>query len=622
MSYASPVRGATEVVGRILGPLDVVGPVGHVRPSAGKHRILLGGLLLRANQAVTAADIVDWLWADEPPATALPTLRTYVMRLRRELAAVPAERLRIHSEPDGYALTLPPDGSDLLLFRQFVDRSRQVGDDPAAAVEHLRRAERLWRGPALADVPSDRLQREEVPRLTEERVSALERRLDLELLVGRHAEVVGELRELTAKHPLRERFWGQLMLALYRGGRQAEALDCYRTVRALLAEEFGVEPGEELRRRHQQVLGGGADSAAPGPARAVVAGGERPVRPTRSATPCLLPPDLGDFVGRADEVAAATSRLVPRRPAHALPVLVVCGPAGVGKSALAVQVAHRLRRRFPDGQWYVHLGGVGAPRDPDDVLDQLLALAGTAAGGDTEARAAALRGELTGRRVLLVLDDAATAGQVRPLLPGTARCAVVVTSRRSLTDLSAAGRLRLGPLTAADAHRLLAARLGEARCAAEPAALAAIAEACDRLPAALRIAGVRLATLPDLGLGAFAARLADSGRRLDELEIGTLRLRSVLADGCAELDPPVRRVLAQLGLLARGDFPSWLLGVVDPTVAPDRAAEQLVDASLIVPAGRDEAGEPLYRLPRLLGLYAAELAAREPAARREAARAG
>lgn len=627
------------VVGRILGPLEVTGPTGAIRPRAAKHRILIGGLLLRANQRVTVTEILDWLWGDAPPVTALPTLRTYVMRVRRELAPASPDRPWIRSESDGYTLSVPAYGSDLLQFRELVARARQLADDPLAALEHLRDAERLWRGPALADVASDRLHRDEVPRLTEEWMCAVERRVDAELAVGRHAELVGELRELTAKHPLRERFWAQLMVALHRGGRQAEALECYRAVRSVLAEEFGVEPGEELRRRHQQVLHGeaaptaGADwprqpraRSSPHPARRLLGAPDRRRAGAvngaidiltdrrlggRAGNPCLLPPDDAGYVGRQDELRRARARLMPDVGATAVPILVVAGPPGVGKTAFAIHLAHQVRDDFPDGQWYVDLGGATNPRDPDDVLAEVLPACPSS--WTTELRTAALRARLADRQILVVLDDAATAEQVRSLLPGTATSAVLVTSRRSLPELTGASRIRLDPLTEHDAYQLLAGQIGESRAAAEPAAVEQIAAACCRLPLALRIAAARLALAPDAPLAAFGDRLGERGRRLDELTLGAWSVRSAVAGGYAGLGEPAQQAFRRLGLLGGGTFAAWLLGALDAGVDVDRVVEALVEHGLIAPAGRDETGQPCYHLPYLLGDYAAELAAAEPA---------
>ncbi|MEV6449086.1 BTAD domain-containing putative transcriptional regulator [Amycolatopsis sp. NPDC051716] len=563
----------------VLGPLAVESPPGRWAVLRGaRQRTLLAVLLLNAGQHVPVDVLVEALWPDGPPKSATSNLHTYLSRLRDRI-----EGLRVEHGPPGYRLHVEPEELDLLVFRSAVAEGRRTGD-PVAAAGHYRRALALWRGPVLAGLHVPRFGAD-IARLESKRLAVFEDCVDAELAAGRHGELTGELQAMIAEHPLRERPAAQLMIALHRAGQQGSALEVYRRLRSTLIEELGVEPGAEARRVHAAVLRG-----------------EDPVPrlPPAVWPVCQLPPDIGDFTGRDAELAELTGVL---GAGGGVPVAVLSGEPGAGKSTLAVRAAHRLRARFPDGQLYVPLAG----REIGEVLGDLLralGVPGPAVPDDVRARAAVFRGRLTDRRVLVVLDDAVDPEHVRTLLPGTPGCAVLVTSRRRLSGLAGAHRLAVGPLSGADAAELLH-RLAGARVARERADAERIITACARLPLALRIAGSRLAIRPHLRLGELAGRLEDEVRRLDELTVSDLAVRSSIALSYDGLRPPAQRAFRLLGRCRLADLPAWAVTtLVDD---PDEAVEELVEASLLEARGADATGEGRYRMHDLVRLYAAEL---------------
>jgi DNA-binding SARP family transcriptional activator len=570
----------------VLGPLLVTDASGQwLRLRGDRQRSLLAMLLFHANQQVPTERLVGALWDSVPPRSYASNLHTYVSRLRERVG--PIDHLG-----NGYRLSVEESDLDLLVFLAESERGRRAAD-PVAAAAHLRTALAQWRDHPLADLHLPALG-SEVARLETERLAVFEDCMDAELAAGRHTEVLGELRAAVAEHPLSERLAGQLMVALRRSGRQADALAVYRATRTTLIEETGIEPGAELRQVHADILGG---TASPG----------WPI--------CQLPADIADFSGRQAELDELTGLL--RR----VPLVVLSGEPGVGKSTLAVRVAHLLRAEFPDGQLFAHLAGASKPRDTGEVLADLLGalgVTGSAVPDDLSARAAAFRGRLADRRVLVVLDDAVDPAQVRPLLPGTASCAVIVTSRRRLSGLAGAHRLSLPPMRDADACLLLE-RIAGSRVAGEPTTAARILAACGNLPLALRIAGTRLALRPHLRLGTLAARLEDELHRLDELTVSDLEVRSSLALSYRALSEPARATLRLIGFMDVANMPTWALTVLAGPDA-DAAIEELVESSLLQPAGEDASGEPRYRMHDIVRAFARELGLAEDglAERREA----
>ncbi|MFI0452038.1 BTAD domain-containing putative transcriptional regulator [Actinomadura sp. 6N118] len=463
--------------------------------TAGKERTIAAALLLHANETVPVDKLIEYVW-EVPPRAARASLYAMVKRLRISLGDSDV----IRTTSSGYMIEAAPGELDLHDFHALRKEARQARErgEPSAERTRLGKALALWRGPALADVPSPALHHSLVPRLEELRLETIRRKIDLDLDSGGHAQVVAQLRDLTRNHPLQEGFWSGLMLALYRGNRQAEALAAFADVRRLLDEELGIEPGAELRELHTKILQ--ADPALDPP------GAPEPGRPAVTVRAwdrmCQLPPAAADFVARDLDRKLLVDDLADARGPR---VMVVWGPEGVGKTELAVRVAHELRPSFPDGQWYVALTGDGAsPKPVADVLADLLIGIGVptdALPRSTEARAAVLRARISDRRVLLVLDDARDVPQVRALLPGTSSAAVLVTSRSALGELPGARRHSVTALTSDESLAMLCAVLGEDRVCTEVAAARELADACAGVPQALRSASARLLADPVLSLG-------------------------------------------------------------------------------------------------------------------------
>jgi DNA-binding SARP family transcriptional activator len=583
----------------LLGLLKVVEDGRVVPIPAAKQRVLLACLLLRAGELVTVDKLAEAIWGTALPADPRRVVQVYVTRLRKLLRPG-----LLQSRPEGYVLAVDGGNTDLGQFALLLEQAGQAAeaDDRQAEAALLRQALGLWRGEALADVPSEALHRD-VARLTEQRLEALQRRIEADLALGRHAELVSELRVLTDRYPLREKLWAQLMTALYRCGRQADALQAFTQARDRLVEELGIEPAAELQRLQHAILTGDPALAVP-PA---------PVRPEASAKPSQLPVDVGDFVGRAELVSQIEQLLAGDQ---GVGVVALSGPPGVGKTALAVHAAHRLAQRFGDGQLYVNLHGATAGLQPLaalEVLGRFLRALGTAPGAvptELDEASALFRSRMAGRRVLLVLDNAADAAQVAALLPASPGCAVLVTSRRVLSALEGATHLALDVLDPAEAVTLLGRVAGAQRVAAEPEATAELARWCGRLPLALRIAGARLAARSTWPVAALAERLADARRRLDELELAEVGVRASfqvsyqqLSDSSEVLD---RAAADAFGLLGGLESPEVGVPVAARLLeraedSAERVLERLVDAQLLeTPApGR-------YRLHDLLRLYARE----------------
>jgi DNA-binding SARP family transcriptional activator len=593
----------------LLGRLQVSCAGRAVVLSAEKHRILLVALLLKAGRIVPVETLIDLLWDEEPPPGARSTLQVYISRLRKSLGRHAA----IRHEAGGYVIEPEPGALDLHRFEALTDRARRAAseNDPESALSLLREATGLWRGPILCDISARTLHERDVPQLIERFLKASDERFELELELGHHKEIIAELTELTSAYPMHERLRGHLILALYRSGRQAEALAVYRNVAKLLREDLGVDPSEELQLLHQSLVTGEAEP--------------RPSRENGSwLGPCQLPPDVPDFIGRTAELQLMDDLLTADADVAAVPVINLSGPPGVGKTTLAVHAAHRLRPRFRDGQLYMSLSGSApAPRPPDEVLAELLSALGTDVGGvgeNTEVRAAAFRARLADKRVLVLLDDAADARQVAPLLPGTAGCAVVVTSRGLLAGPPGAASVPLGPLSENEAIEFLGHLAGSDRISAEPESSRQISAMCGHLPLALRIAGARLTTRPSAPLSDFARRLRDQRRRLDELSFAGLEIRTSLETGYRALDGEARTALRRLGLVRVHDITAWLIALLTDHPDADRLVESLTTANLLQPAGTDATGEPRYRLHDLTAVYAAELAERDDPESNRAAR--
>lgn len=593
----------------MLGPLKVRVDGRPMPLAAPKQRILLAMLLLEANRVVSVDRLVDAIWEQQPPATAVAQVQSMVSGLRRALAECGAGTGVVVTRPPGYLIRVRPGELDVEVFEQRCAEARSalMHDQPEQAAAGFAAALGLWRGPVLADVPG---RVAAGIRLAELRLTVLEERIEADLALGRHAELVPELTTLVAEHPLRERLRAQLMLALYRAGRQAEALAVYRETRRVLVEALGIDPSAELQRLEQAILT--ADSSLELPSRPRADRGV--VAPV---PPAQLPGDIADFTGRAKQVAQARDLLAS--PAggdevQAVLIAAIAGQAGVGKTALAVHVAHQLRAYYPDGQLFANLHGAGPdPLDAAEVLGGFLRALGvdaTQLPDGVEPRAALYRSRLAGRRVLVVLDNAAGDAQVRPLLPGVAGCAVLVTSRRRLVGLAGARLIDLGILDAEAAVELLARIAGPERTGAEPEAAEEVVRLCGYLPLAVRIAAARLAARPHWRLSRMASLLTGEQRRLDELQLGDLQVRASVTLSYDGLDGTTQRAFRRLGLLDTADFPSWTAAaLLDVTVeVAEEILDALVDAQLLEVAGPGYPGLTRYRWHDLVRLHAREQA--------------
>ncbi|MER5812488.1 BTAD domain-containing putative transcriptional regulator [Streptomyces sp. NPDC002033] len=882
------------VVFRILGPLQVSGPRGPVRIPPGRQEVILAALLLEANRVVSTDYLVDLIWDDEPPDTARTQVQICVSRLRKVFTTA-AIAAAITTRPPGYALKTEGDLVDAAVFARRVAEARTLRKrgETAEAVELLRLAGELWQGDCLSGVSSETL-RSKALQLDEERLTAAETRIELELDLGRHHQLVGEIQLLVRVHPLRERLRGQLMLALYRSGRQAEALESYRVGRELLVEELGLEPGGELRGLERAILSGavpplpptarpvpfgaprppdrdgspggtawpaggaaaggsgwaaaaagadvpgyvgalptpfgggypdpgpgwaadqapgrpgagptlaahpagsegtpypapsgshpggapeqpsgaypaGARGAAPGPpaaqpdgypgttvpgstlgppAGAVATGpgghsdapgstprptgtlvapaghtvalarggypagtgeAQRAIRPDaapwpgtptqpgaltaptrrghpgeaagtapagpgvppdapgaapgtpaaaplahpdaparrshpdgaagaqraahpgaptptgpgghpgsgagdggagyREETPRQLPADTSDFVGDEAGIVRVERALLGDGGGRAVGVAVIVGKPGTGKSTLATHIAHRLSETaFPDGQLYCDLRGTGTPATSGEVLGRFLralGIPGPVIPESQDERAEMYRTLLAARRVLVVLDDAASESQVRPLLPGSNTCAVLVTSRVRLTGLPGAHRVELDVMSNGHAVELLVRVIGQDRVAREPAAVEALIRTVGGLPLALRIVAARLAARPHWTLASMVHRLANERHRLDELTHGEMTMRASLSlthDGLASED---RRLLRLLSLAQGQTLPGWLAGALldDPRPFASDLLEPLVDVQMLDVVGVESTGGFRYRFHEIIRVFARE----------------
>ncbi|MBT2231996.1 AfsR/SARP family transcriptional regulator [Nonomuraea sp. NEAU-A123] len=605
---------------RLLGPVEVWDGGRRLPLGGPKPRALLAALLLAAGKVVSSEHLVDVLWGEDPPKSAHALVQTYVSGLRRTLAEGGGSEV-IETRLPGYAALFQPGQLDVESFERLVADGRRhaVDGDHERAAESLRAALSLWRGSALGGI--GHVLRGEAARLDETRLLVLEERLDAELALGRQAEAVGELTELVRAHPAREHPRAQLMKALYRLGRQADALTVYHEGRQALSDELGVDPGAKLQELYEAVLRADSalDSAPPAPPTP-----PPPRRPGPGAVPAHLPRGVADFTGREKPLAELADLL--GAASDTLTVCVISGKGGVGKSTLAVKVAHQVTPAYPDGQLYADLRGVtGSPAPALEVLGRFLRALGLppAAIPETVPECVdAYRSAVSGKRLLVVLDDAGTEQQVRPLLPGSPTCAVLITARRRLAGLDG---VRVNDLDVFDTEAgvdLLARIAGSARVRAEHEAAERIVRLCGHLPLALRTAGARLAARPHWPLATLALRLADERRRLDELTAGDLEVRASVGLSYRGLDDAAKRAFRLLGLLGVPDFASWVMAALldAPEAVAEGVVERLLDAQILDHVGVDAVGQTRYRLHDLLRVYAAERAeVEEPPEERAAA---
>lgn len=598
---------------QLLGPVEARDGARRIALSGTKMHTVLAVLLLARGRVVSDGRLSELLWGWNAPSTWNAQIYTYISRLRKLLGP---EVDLVRRQP-GYQLVADGAHVDLVEFERLERLGRRALEERrfTQAAETLQQALDLWQGPALANV-TPHLAEAELPQLEEARTSALEHRIEADLALGRHGRLTSELTRLVSEFPVRERLRAQLMAALYRCGRQAEALRAYHEGREVLAEELGVDPGPDLTGAYQSLLSGELDTL-PQPARSLTSG-MRAV----TAPPVMIPPAPTDFTGRERELDALCRRLTPaadERAAFQPRRLLITGMPGVGKTALAVRVAHAVAGQFPDGLLYARLrADDGTFADCDEVLVTLLRALGEnsenmlAPNGEparTEELLHRYRTRTAGRKLLILLDDAANELQLDPLLPATTDAAVLVTSRNRLSAVPGSWTMALEPMATGESLDLLSVIAGGDRIAAEHEASLAVVNACGRLPLALRAAATRLAARPHWPMTRLARRLADPAARIEELRVGTLDVRRILAAAFRQRSLLEQELIRRVAMRAGGEFTAVSAAVLlrMPENAAEEFLERLVEASLLEARGIDATGAPCYCFHPLLRLTAAGL---------------
>lgn len=593
-----------------LGPLLIQPDKAAVALASQRQRILLAALLTRAGRPVPAGELAELVWDGQPPGRAMDTLRTHVMRLRFALGTAAGSRI-ITRDP-GYLIEASEDEVDALRF------TRACRDGSAAyraarwsaARDVLAEGLALWRGEALADVPSQLLRDAEQPALERLRIQARQWRIDCDLRLGGGEELVGEIQQLIDREPLREQLYVMLMTALARCGRASEALSVYQQARKTLVGQLGIEPGAELKDLQRQILAGEQVRTGPG-------AGVPPLTVATRPVPRQLPAVAGHFAGRAAELNALDSALARHGTEGGMVAIsAIGGMAGIGKTTLALYWAHRVCALFPDGQLYVNLRGFdpAAPMTPADAMRGLLEALrdpGKPLPPDLDAQAALYRSLLADRRVLVVLDNARDEEQVRPLLPGSASNLTLITSRRPLTGLvttNGATPVRLNLLGHEEARELLSARLGVETVAEEPDAIGQIIAACAGLPIALAIVAARAAVSPEHELTALAAQLSEP--HLDALSSTDPHadLRSVFSWSYRQLSPDAARLFRRLPSFPGPDVTPDAVASITPAAQAGKLLGELTGACLL-----EEFVPGRFRLHDLLALFAEDRARQEDA---------
>ncbi|WP_367325996.1 BTAD domain-containing putative transcriptional regulator [Streptomyces sp. HUAS ZL42] len=575
-------------------------------PSAPRLRQVLTLLLLRRREVVPADLLVDEVWGTRPPRHALRALHTSVYEVRKAVREEEGDANRfLVTRPGGYMATLPDEAVDVGRFEQLVEEGQQAlaAGRASSARELLGQGLALWRGSALADVRRGDILQAHAVSLEEARLRALELRLDCDLELGRHGHVVAELTGLVAgQHPFHEGLSIRLMTALYRCGRRHDALAVYRALRSRLRAELGTEPGPDAQRLHRAVLTDDPSLSA----------GAEPAR--LQVRPAQLPPDLVRFSGRSGTLARVAEVAAAGRSGPAAPVVCLVGMPGVGKTATAVRAAHLLRQHFPDGQFYVHLAE-GAPGDDVAVaaLGRMLRSTGMPLGAvpdSLQERVAAFRSWSSARRVLVLVDAAGSARQIRLLLPAGPGSLALVTSRSPLYGLRGHTRVRLGPFTRAEAVEALGREIGDGRVEAEPEAAERIVELLGRLPLAVGVAGAQLAAHPTARLARCVRLLEQCTRenRLSELSTLGLDLNERFDAVVATLDRWERVAFRRLAVALEGTFTAERAAAVlsFDSLTGGLLMVRLADAHLIEQVGETESGERQYRCHALLRAYARE----------------
>ena len=635
---------------RVLGPLDVLADGRRIDIGGKRQQIVLACLVIEAGTVVSIDRLMRAVYGESLPASARVQVQICVSGLRR-LFARNGYPDAIVTRNQGYVLQPAGMDVDLHRYESLVAEARTAADKQESTARY-REALSLWRGPALEGLDSEPL-RMAADRLAEDRLTVTEDCIGYDLELGRHREVIAELGGLVTTFPLRERLRGQLMVALYRSGRQAEALDAYRAARRTLIDELGLEPGEWLQQLERSILA--ADSDLNGPevpagtlsARAAqpavpavdMVGPEPEREPLRAApdpapragqsTPCMLPTDIADFTGRSEQIDAIQAHLAtaaedPQR--LAVPIIVVAGKPGIGKTALGIHVSHRLAPRYPDGQLFADLHGCSSDQvSPMHLLERFLRTLGAPGNlipDGLEERAEMYRGLLSDQRMLVVLDNAGSEAQVLPLLPGNPQTAVLITTRSRLGALPGAVHVDVDVLDPQHCAELLSRIAGDDRVRGEAKAVEALTELCGRLPLALRIAGARLSARPHWSVEQLADRLENESRRLDELNHGAMGVRVSISLTYDNMSGPARRLFRLLAVVDTPLFSAWVCAALldQPLTDACDLLDDLVDAQLVEIDGTGTGTSRQYRFHELIRVFARErLAGEEPPAERIAA---
>jgi DNA-binding SARP family transcriptional activator len=597
-----------------MGPLDLSSDGRECDLGGPRQRVVLAMLALNPNRVVPVELLIDAVWSTAPPITARSQVQICVSTLRKIFLDANVT-MRIRTRSPGYQLDVTPEELDTEQFTSLVatGRGHAGAGRNSEAVATLRTALGLWRGRALADLDSD-LVRRGADQLEHARLTAVMERIQLDLTLGRHEEVVGELGSLVKEHPLRERLYEFLMLALYRSGRQAEALEMCRRARTILVEELGIEPGKRLQELETSILNRVPELDLPDTGAGSLPSGIGAPAPEDKplAMPRRLPASIGDFTGREEHLAEIKQVLAGDDGASRIGIRIVAisGKGGVGKSTLAIRAAHELREIYPDGHLYADLEAPSNTGRVPDILDRFLralGVDGSTIPVDFEEKADLYRSRVANLRVLIVLDGATREEEVLPLLPAGQGCAVIVTSRSPLSGLPGAHLIPIHPMDVALSLEMLTKIIGQERMAAERDAAIELVDFCGHLPLAMRIAGARLASRPHWRLDVLVARLRNTARRLDELTFHGLELRSSIGLTYRVLRDDAKRLFRLFSLIPTSDFASWTAAALldcDPFDA-DEVLEHLVETQLLDTVAYP--GErPRYRFHDLIRVYAQE----------------
>jgi DNA-binding SARP family transcriptional activator len=590
----------------VMGCLELRSGDRVMTPSAPKLRSLLALLALRNNHVVTTGTLMEEIWGNNPPVSALATLQTYIYQLRRVLTVLSPASAILETRPLGYMITIERDELDWNLFQDHAKDGRAALDrgDAAAAAIALGRALALSQAAPLADVEAGSMLSAYVNELTETKLQALELRVEADLQLGRYRELVGELKTLITEYPFHEGLYSKLMLSLERSGRRFEALEVYQQLRTTLVDELGLEPSAKVRQLQFRLLAADdARRAVPQPETPMAASA-----PSGRAYPAQLPADLPDFTGREATVAMLCGLALGTDSTPPARLLNITGMVGVGKSAVTLRVAHRIRNQFTDGQFYADLGASSdRPVDPFSVLGRFLSATGRSDAelpGDLDERAQLFRSWTADRNVLVVLDDAGRATDIRPLLPAGALCtAIVATGQHCLTGLDGAKVLELEPLEPHSCIELLSTLIGHDRVQQEEEMAHSIVTLCGRLPLAIRVIGTKLASSPHYPLRRIVVRLSDQRRLLPELRIGGIDIAARIARDYGRLSPGAQQLVSDL--VHGGTEPYFPVGVAAALCDLDAFStelllEELARACFLRAVDLDGYGTAGYSVPTII----------------------